>query len=59
MIETNTLLLEAGNAWAMHYVEVDKGCGRQRFWYTDIGVKKEGAELWCRCGRLMPEIQRI
>ena len=45
MIETNTLLTETGDAWAMHYMEVDKGCGRQRYWYTDIGVKKDGADV--------------
>jgi hypothetical protein len=45
MIETCTLLTETGNAWAMHYMELDKGCGRQRYWYTDIGAKKDGAEV--------------
>ncbi|HOX01789.1 MAG TPA: hypothetical protein P5555_05155 [Candidatus Paceibacterota bacterium] len=45
MIETCTLLTEAGDAWAMHYMELDKGCGRQRYWYTDIGVKRHGEDV--------------
>ena len=44
-VETNTLLSGAGDAWALRYTEVDKGCGRQRFWYSDIGVKKDGADV--------------
>jgi hypothetical protein len=45
LIETCTLLTEAGDAWAMHYVELDGGLGRRRYWYTDIGVKKDGADV--------------
>src|SRR6266516_2900919 len=32
-----------GDCWAIHYREVDKDCGRKRFWYSDIGFKKEGS----------------
>ncbi|PWU09500.1 MAG: hypothetical protein C5B50_27365 [Verrucomicrobia bacterium] len=45
IVETNTLLSESGDAWALHYMEVDKGCGRQRFWYTDIGLKQDGSDV--------------
>ncbi len=39
---TNTYLSEAGEAWALHYTEVDGSLGRKRFWYSDIGLKKDG-----------------
>lgn len=39
-VHTETFLAKEGNAWAMHYVEVD---GRRRAWYSDIGLKQEGA----------------
>jgi hypothetical protein len=43
-IETNSLLSEDGDAWALRYTEIDKAYGRQRFWYTDIGVRMDGGE---------------
>ena len=39
---TNMFLSPAGDAWAIHYTEVDKSCGRKRFWYSDIGLKRDG-----------------
>lgn len=39
---TNTFLSETSEAWAMHYTEPDRSLGRKRFWYTDIGFKKDG-----------------
>jgi len=38
---TDSYLSPAGDAWAMRYTEIDKECGRKRFWYSDIGLKKE------------------
>ena len=42
---TDTFLSKDGNAWAMRYTEIDKECGRKRFWYSDIGLKKEGVAV--------------
>jgi hypothetical protein len=33
---------DGGDGWAIHYAEIDKDCGRKRFWYSDIGLKKNG-----------------
>ena len=37
---TDTHLSQDGDAWAMRYTEIDKECGRKRFWHSDIGLKK-------------------
>ena len=29
---TDSYLSKAGDAWAMRYTEIDKECGRKRFW---------------------------
>lgn len=42
---TNSFLSDAGEAWALHYTEVDGSLGRKRFWYSDIGLKKDGANV--------------
>lgn len=42
---TDTFLSKDGDAWAMRYTEIDKECGRKRFWHSDIGLKKEGAAV--------------
>jgi hypothetical protein len=42
---TDTYLSQDGDAWAMRYTEIDKECGRKRFWYSDVGLKKEGATV--------------
>lgn len=42
---TDTYLSQEGDAWAMRYTEIDKECGRKRFWYSDIGLKKDGAAV--------------
>jgi hypothetical protein len=42
---TDTHLSQDGDAWAMRYTEIDKECGRKRFWHSDIGLKKEGATV--------------
>jgi hypothetical protein len=42
---SNTFLSESGEAWALHYTELDRTFGRKRFWYTDIGFKKEGTDV--------------
>ncbi|MEI8290677.1 MAG: hypothetical protein WCH99_14510 [Verrucomicrobiota bacterium] len=42
---TDSHLSQAGDAWAMRYTEIDKECGRKRFWHSDIGLKKEGATV--------------
>jgi len=40
-IATDSFLSDAGDAWAMRYTEIDKECGRKRFWISDIGLKKD------------------
>lgn len=42
---TDTFLSPNGDAWAMRYTEIDKECGRKRFWYSDIGLRKEGTAV--------------
>ena len=42
---TNSFLSETDEAWAMHYTEPDRTLGRKRFWYTDIGFKKDGTNV--------------
>ncbi len=42
---TDSYLSKDGDAWAMRYTEIDKECGRRRFWYSDIGLKKEGTSI--------------
>jgi hypothetical protein len=42
---TNTFLSESGEAWAIRYTEPDRKLGRKRFWYTDIGLKKEAMNV--------------
>ena len=42
---TGSFFSEDGDGWAMHYTEVDKECGRKRFWYSDIGLKKDGGSV--------------
>jgi hypothetical protein len=42
---TNSFLSESGDAWALHYTEPDRTLGRKRFWYTDIGFKKDGSNV--------------
>jgi hypothetical protein len=44
-VVTNTFLSPDGEAWAMHYMEVDSEVGQKRFWYSDIGLKKAGADV--------------
>jgi len=41
-IRTGSFFAPEADGWAMHYAEIDKDCGRKRFWYSDIGLKKEG-----------------
>lgn len=41
-VVTDTFLSKDGDAWAIHYTEIDKEFGRKRFWYSDIGLKREG-----------------
>ena len=59
IIETNTLLTEAGDAWALHYMEVDKGFGRQRFGIRTSGQRRMGRTWWCRCIPRMPATRKI
>lgn len=42
---TDTYLSQDGDAWAMRYTEIDKECGRKRFWYSDIGLKEDGVTV--------------
>src|SRR6266566_2808391 len=42
---TAAFFSEVDEAWAIHYTEIDKECGRKRFWYSDIGLKKDGGSV--------------
>lgn len=42
---TAAFFSEGDEAWAIHYTEIDKECGRKRFWYSDIGLKKDGGSV--------------
>lgn len=43
-IVTDSFIKEGGAAWALRYTEVDRECGRKRFWFSDVGLRKvEGA----------------
>lgn len=42
---TDSYLSKDGCAWAIRYTEIDKECGRKRFWYSDIGLKEAGATI--------------
>ncbi len=42
---TNTFKSATGEAWALHYTELDRILGRKRFWYTDIGFKEDGTDV--------------
>src|ERR1051325_5646698 len=40
-ITSDTYLNEKdGDAWAIHFTEVDRQHGRARFWHSEIGLKK-------------------
>src|SRR5882672_6500050 len=45
VICTASFFSEEGDAWAIHYTEIDKEFGRKRFWYSDIGLKKDGGSV--------------
>lgn len=40
-IKAESFYDDAEEAWAIHYTEVDRQVGVKRFWYTDIGLKRE------------------
>ncbi len=42
---TASFFSEIGDGWAVRYTEIDKECGRKRFWYSDIGLKKDGGSV--------------
>ncbi len=42
---TDSFLSDGGDAWALRYREIDKEFGRKRFWYSDVGLKKDGATV--------------
>jgi hypothetical protein len=44
-ITTDTFPSKDGEAWAIRYSEIDKDCGRKRFWYSDIGLKSDGTSV--------------
>jgi len=39
-VTTDSLLDAQGDAWAIHYTEIDGEVGAKRYWYTDIGLKR-------------------
>jgi len=44
-IFTGSYYSDTGDAWAMHYMELDGKLSRKRFWYSDIGLRKENESV--------------
>lgn len=44
-LQTTVCYDDLGLSWAMHYEERDKDHGALRFWYTDVGLRKNSGEI--------------
>lgn len=43
-IATSTYYSDEGKCWALRYTECQSQNGRRRYWYTDIGIRKNNAQ---------------